>query len=295
MTHILRVVEPASGDVSGLLPQRLYRLAKEGFVIRHDPQPVDWNWPIVSAPAPLRAAALCRALEDPEAHFVLCSRGGYGSSDLLPLLPWEKLARCPPKTLVGFSDITALHSALYAQLGWTGIHGPTPGARSGWNETREPMLALLRGDSVEGKISAQPLSGGIAPVTGWLFGGCLSVLTALLGTPYFPASLEGAILFLEDVGESPGRLMRNWNQLLQSQALRGVQGVVLGALTDIPGSLSASAVKREMAHRLPGIPLYTSPDFGHIPRNLPLWVGATAEISSTTLTWKKPARTGGMR
>ena len=288
MSCLIRLVEPSSREVSGLLSQRLYELEREGFEVRFEPMPVDWRWPIVASTAVLRAETLCLALQDPDVDFVLCARGGYGASDLLPLLPWDTLQQVRPKILVGFSDITALHAALFAKLGWTGIHGSVPATRV-WPQGREAIFALLRGETRAGEISLQPLTHrGPTSAKGWLFGGCLSVLGNLIGTPYFPNSLEGAILFLEDVGESPGRILRVWNQFLQSQVLRGVQAVVVGTLTELPGSLTALDVKQEMADRTPQIPFFSSSDFGHIPKNLPLWLGAETTIQGGRLVWRKP-------
>jgi muramoyltetrapeptide carboxypeptidase len=287
MSCLIRLIEPSSREISGLLSQRIYELEREGFEVRHEPMPVDWQWPITSASVSLRAQTLCNALQDPDVDFVVCARGGYGASDLLPLLPWESLQLARPKTLVGFSDITALHAALFSQLGWAGIHGAMPATRV-WPQGREALLPLLRGDTRCGEIALHPIGLlGKTSTNGWLFGGCLSVLAPLIGTPYFPKSLQGAILFLEDVGESPGRILRIWNQFLQSQVLQGVQAVVVGALTDVSGSLSALEIKQEMARRTPHTLFYSSFDFGHIPKNSPLWVGADAEISGGTLRWEK--------
>lgn len=287
MSCVIRLVEPSSREVSGLMGQRIYELEQAGFTIRHEPMPVEWRWPITSASAALRAKTLTNALLDPDVEFVLCARGGQGASDLLPLLPWEALRHTRPKTLVGFSDITALHTALYTQLGWAGIHGPVPATRA-WPQGRDAIFSLLRGETRTGKIAVESL-GPVErnPLKGWLFGGNLAVLGNLIGTPYFPPSLEGAILFLEDVSESPGRILRIWNQFLQSQVLTGVQAVVVGTFTEMPGSISAFEVKQEMARRMPQTPFYSSSDFGHIPRNLPLWIQANAEIQNSTLVWQK--------
>ncbi len=287
MSCLIRLVEPSSREVSGLLSQRIYELERAGFEVRHEPMPMDWQWPINSASASLRAQTLCTALQDPDVDFVVCARGGQGASDLLPLLPWEALQQARPKTLVGFSDITSLHAALYTKLGWRGIHGPVPATRT-WPQGRDAILALLRGETRAGEISLQPIGPAAkASVQGWLFGGCLAVLAPLIGTPYFPKSLEGAVLFLEDVGESPGRILRMWNQFLQSQVLEGVRGVVVGTFTELAGSLSALEIKQEMARRTPQIPFYSSSDFGHIPRNRPLWIGAEAEILGERLSWER--------
>jgi muramoyltetrapeptide carboxypeptidase len=154
------------------------------------------------------------------------------------------------------------------------------------------LLALIAGRTTGGEITLEPVPKG-APsgkILGTLFGGCYSVLTNLIGTPYLPKSLRGHILFFEDLDEHPARLMRHWNQWLQSGLLEGVQAVVIGNLLKLGQNIpdNAEYVFEEWARRCPA-PLFKSNAFGHLSPNFPLGIGAAAEISSErnwSLKWK---------
>jgi muramoyltetrapeptide carboxypeptidase len=222
-------------------------------------------------------------LNTPDAQVVFAGRGGYGASDLLPLIPWEKLKGLAPRCLVGFSDITALHSAFWTKLGWSGLHGPMVGSPLWGLNSSEDIAALLslieHGQPPRGMLRISPCARAATDsrkaLKGWLFGGCFSVLTNLIGTPYLPASLAGAILLFEDTGENCGRLLRYWNQWLQSGLLQGVEGVVWGRFTQLEGTVSEGETRAELSRRSP-LPCWTSEDFGHCSPNFPFLIGATA-------------------
>jgi len=149
------------------------------------------------------------------------------------------------------------------------------------------LLDLLRSD--------RPWTGSInlAPVSktpelkcqGRLFGGCLSVLSNLVGTPDLPSDLSGHILFFEDTGESAPRLLRYWRQWLDSGLLKGVSAVVFGRFTEMGSMTEADSwAVTELAARTP-CPVFSSRDFGHVTPNLPLAIGAQAEIRHDQLLW----------
>ena len=160
-----------------------------------------------------------------------------------------------------------------------------------WNkdgETRdtEILLALIEGQISGSQIDVEPVlsTGNPTPpknsITGILFGGCFSVLTNLIGTPYLPKSLSGHVLFFEDLDEHPARLMRHWNQWLQAGLLEGVKAVVIGNLLKLGQGIPDNApyVFDEWAKRCPA-PVFKSTAFGHLSPNFPLGVGAVVEIS----------------
>jgi muramoyltetrapeptide carboxypeptidase len=174
-----------------------------------------------------RLAELTAALADKSIRGIFCARGGYGATRLLPQLSFDSLS---PKPLVGFSDITSLHLALHA-AGWVTFHGPVV-----------TQLGRLSSDSIdrlfqllESLEPAPPLEGAqpLVPgrIEGPLLGGNLSVITRLIGTPYFP-SLKGAVLLLEDVGERPYRLDRMWTHLRLAGVFQQVAGIALGDFTN---------------------------------------------------------------
>ena len=177
-----------------------------------------------------RVVALVAALTDPECENLICVRGGFGTSDLLPYIPYEDLA--VHKRVVGYSDISALLSALWTKNRFVGISGPMPWAVT-WRIHTEEMrilLGVMSGDITTGNlpVKLQPrkniphidkASIGVTGIEGTLYGGDISVLTNLIGTPYMPESLDGYILFFEGLYENTYRVIRYLNQWQQSACL----------------------------------------------------------------------------
>jgi muramoyltetrapeptide carboxypeptidase len=242
-----------------------------------------------------RLAALQRALDDPEAQVVWCARGGYGSTRLLSRLDPAGL-RAHPKTIVGFSDTTALCAWAWSS-GLPSLHGPVVSQLGDLHpEDVERVFACLRGE-LPSPLEAEAgtvVHGG--RVEGWLCPANLEVMRSLLGTPFFP-DLEGAILALEEVGERPYRIDRALTQLFEAGALGKVRGVVVGQLLGCRepeggGSQGASAeeVVLERLERL-GIPVVTGFAFGHdAVRNaaLPFGTAACLDASAATLSFSEP-------
>ncbi len=290
----IRIIRPSSREQGDLLAERRDELAAVGFEILYDDLPSDPTWPYASATAADRARALTDALLEPGTAAVVCARGGYGASDLLPLIPWAKLKKAPPKLLCGFSDVSALHWALDAQLGWPSVHGPMP-ATVLWRKKEasdadvEQLLSLLRdvtaGRGLAGEIALEPLNGAPA-ATGELLGGCFTVITNLIGTPYFPRSLAGKILYFEDTDEHPARLVRAFNQWAQAGLLDQAAGVVFGHFRNLGDKIEDCApfVYERLAERT-RIPAYKTKAFGHTAPNFPLVNGAAARVERGSLVW----------
>lgn len=225
-----------------------------------------------------RLAALVTALEDNETGAIVAARGGYGATRLLPRLDVE-LVRRAGKWLVGFSDVTALH-ALWARAGLCSIHGPM--VASLWEASAEAQAQWL--GLLEGQVSA-PMTGlsCIRPgrAAGVLQGGNLTVLSALVGTPYMP-SLEGAVLLLEDVSERPYRLDRMLTSMIQAGALEGVQAVVLGQFTQCDAGADGRSAMQVLEERLGalGVPVLGDAPVGHVAENRAVLLGARVEVDA---------------
>jgi muramoyltetrapeptide carboxypeptidase len=298
----VRLIRPSSRELENNISSRIDSLRSKNLSIRFDDLPSDPNWAYTSSTIVDRAAALRDALLEGDTDFVMAARGGYGASDLLPLMPWAQLTKATPKFLIGFSDISALHSALYSRLGWPSIHGPMP-ITSLWNKNTsldtDELLALMRSIKKDSSgLGALPVSLVSSPETslhdqatlsGPLFGGCFSVLTSLIGTPYFPRSLKNHIIFIEDIDEHPGRLMRALNQWLLGECFVGAKALVVGYLRSMGEKLpdNASFVLNRIASRVAPLPVYHSPLIGHTSPNFPVVIGATASIAplATGLPW----------
>ena len=226
-----------------------------------------------------RLSELDSALADPDIRAVFCARGGYGATRLL-----ARLAAAgppgPPKLLVGFSDITALHLWLQSH-GRISVHGPVltqlgrlpPG-------TRERLFTLLEATSPAPALSGTlTCVGGVAE--GPLLGGNLSVVTRVLGTPFMPA-LDGAILLLEDQGERPYRLDRMWTHLQLAGVFGRVRGIVLGSFTgceERDASYSSAEVLHELALAT-GLPCAAGFPIGHGDVNEPVPLGVRVRLDA---------------
>ena len=283
----IHVLEPSGPPESGVLDRNLTAIRQQGFEVGYTPCPIDAKTRLEIYGVDIRLGALQSAL-DSKSRYLLSARGGYGASELLSRLDWDALAKEVPRVLIGFSDISALQSALYARLNWPSLHAPMPGSPL-WQggEDVTALLNLLRSDRPwTGSISVTAVSKtSELKCEGRLFGGCLSVLSNLVGTPNLPSDLSGHILFFEDTGESAPRLLRYWRQWLDSDLLKGVSAVVFGQFTEMGSMTEADSwVVSELAARTP-CPVFSSRDFGHVMPNVPLAIGAQAEIKGDRLLW----------
>lgn len=227
-----------------------------------------------------RIAGLRAALLDAEVRAIFTARGGYGAMRMLPAFDWAEVAG-RGKTLIGFSDVTALHLPLQKH-GARSVHGPVV-TRLGEEPPHalDRLFSLLETDRVPAPIEGRTVVSGEA--TGPLIGGCLSVLSRLVGTPYLP-EMRGAILLLEDVGERPYRLDRMWTHLQLAGLLEQVSGVVVGDLTscDEPGKYGAWEVVDELLAAL-GKPAIAGLPIGHGPVHLSVPLGARVSIEGGAL------------
>lgn len=241
-----------------------------------------------------RAADVNAMFADREVRAVFAVRGGWGCARILPLLDFGTI-RANPKLLIGFSDITALHLAFAARAGFTTIHGPNAaGSWPGftWDAFRAiafdgatPTLINPVGKDdrlVQRSGRIRTFRGGKA--SGRLLGGNLSVLAALMGTPWLP-DFDGAILFLEDVGEAEYRIDRMLTQLSLAGVLNKVAGVVFGQCVSCTnkessfGGFTLSEVLQQ--HLAPlGIPAFQGALIGHVAAQFSLPVGVRAEIDA---------------
>ena len=241
-----------------------------------------------------RLAAIGRAAAS-GADVALISRGGYGLTRLLPHLPYKALARAISRgtQFVGLSDFTAFQNALLAQTGAVTWAGPALGEDFGAQAPDDIMEACFddmvsgQGEGAGWRLStacAQAVSTrkpGVWAQDAVLWGGNLSVLVSLLGTPYFPA-VRGGVLFLEDIAEHPYRIERMLTQLLHAGVLAQQKAVVLGQFTQFKltphdaGFKLASVV--DWLRRQIKAPVLTDLPFGHVPTKVCLPVGQPVSL-----------------
>ncbi len=231
-----------------------------------------------------RAADLNAMFADQEVDAIFCTRGGYGTPRILDKLDYDLIAS-NPKILVGYSDITALHLALYQKSGLVTFAGPMPAVEMGQGIdafTEEHFWSMLAANSAGKKLicmsGAEPGTDS-GSVRGTLLGGNLSMLCTLVGTEYLPG-LTGAILFLEEVGEQPYRIDRKFAQLRLAGIIDELAAIVIGQLTDCkpsPGfpSLSLAEIIAGYTEDL-DIPVLTGLPHGHeaVKYTIPIGVEA---------------------
>lgn len=241
-----------------------------------------------------RAADVNAMFVDRDVRAVFAVRGGWGCARILPFLDFATI-RANPKLLAGFSDITALHLAFAARAGFTTIHGPN--AASSWPQfSWDSFRAIAFDGATPTLINPQgkedrlvPLGGRIRTFRGGraigrLLGGNLTVLAALMGTPWLP-DFSGAILFLEDVDEAPYRIDRMLTQLSLAGMLGKLAGVVFGQCTNCSarepsyGGFTLSEVLQQHLGPL-GVPAFQGAAIGHIANQFSLPLGVRAEIDA---------------
>lgn len=246
----------------------------------------------------VRLAAIGRAAAS-GADVALITRGGYGLTRLLPDLPYKAIAKSIDKGTqwVGLSDFTAFQLAVLAKTGRHTWAGPAVGEDFGVDgEPNEIMLAcfddLIQGHG-EGTGWRLPLSDRrwlatqptpslqISKATLW--GGNLCVLTALLGTPYFP-QIKGGVLFLEDVNEHPYRIERMLLQLHQAGVLQSQKAICLGAFTQyrkVPQDrgFNMTQVVNRLKNMIKPVVLTGLP-FGHVGTKVLLPVGQSVQLTA---------------
>ncbi len=246
-----------------------------------------------------RAKDLMAAFLDPEVKGIFCLRGGWGAARILDFLDFKAI-EANPKILIGYSDITALHTAIAAKTNMVSFLGPNAG--SSWriyeaDIVRDMLFAAKKveikslvknnGTLVPRINRPRTLSGGVAE--GRLSGGNLTVFSSLVGTEYFP-DLSGTILCLEDIGEKIYRIDRMLTQLSLAGHLKNLKGVALGGFTDCGpdenepyGGFLIDEVFEHHFGNL-GIPVFRGAQFGHIPDNATLPIGAKARMDANAGT-----------
>ena len=284
---VIHVIE-ICGAPEPIIQQNIEGLGAAGFSVVYVPYDSHVGHRLEPQGIAQRAQMLTQSLLSGGIDYVMAARGGYGASDLLPHLDWAELSKVSPRLLIGFSDVTALQAALKARLNWPALHGPMPGSPS-WCEdvaADEIVAMLAAGAPFSGEIVLESPQGQATPeiITGELFGGCLSVLTNLIGTPDLPAPGPQRILFLEDINERPERVLRCWNQWREAGQFDGVRAVVLGRFLGLESEACEAWLVERLRERIE-CPVFVSREFGHGVPNRPIAMGGLAAIQQGKLRW----------
>ncbi len=244
-----------------------------------------------------RLAAIERAAAS-GAQVAMTTRGGYGLTRLLPRLPYAALQQAVERgtAFVGLSDFTAMQLAMLAQTGTPSWAGPALLEDFASQEEPDEIMQACFDDLLSGQGEGTgwrlPLSDlrahpELAGEQGWgveqamLWGGNLSVLVSMLGTPYFP-QVDGGVLFLEDVAEHPYRIERMLTQLLHAGVLGRQKAILLGQfnryqLVPHDKGFKLQSVVDWLRSQL-RIPVLTGLPFGHVPTKVLLPVGLRLDL-----------------
>lgn len=270
----------------------LARLESQGHEVEVDPDALS-SYERFAGDDTTRLAAIHRAAAS-GADIALTTRGGYGLTRILDQIRFKALDKAISSgtEFVGFSDFTALQLALMAKTGTITWAGPALcegfGAKDGPDDIMEDCFNDLLMGQGEGtgwrqhKEQTPGIKTEFQALNARLWGGNLSMVCALLGTPFFP-KVNGGILFLEDVGEHPYRIERMLLQLLHAGVIDKQKAVLLGQFTEF------SLTSHDRGYRLQSViqwlrgktktPLLTNLPFGHVQTKVLLPVGAKADLA----------------
>ena len=278
----ISVISPASFAAVDRFDSGIQRLRQLGFTT-HLGKHTQTRGPLFFAGSPEeRLADLHAAFADPATALVVAARGGYGSNYLLEGVDLALITQ-RPKPFFGYSDMTGLQLHLLDQLGLPAFHGPMVAA----DFYLEDGVHLA---SFQSALAGAPYTLGpdeglrtLRPgsASGTLYGGCLSILVSLLGTPWEP-STEGKLLFLEDLAAKPYQIDRMLWQLRHAGKLEKIRGIIFGEMLECespgaPADLLETTILSALADL--DIPIAIGLRSGHVSRqNVTLIFGVDAEL-----------------
>ena len=298
MSHIY-IFSPSSAVRDKAAFRRgIQRLQKLGHEVEVDPDALRSHTRFAGDDA-TRLAAISRAAAS-GADVALISRGGYGLTRLLPDLPYKALARSVEKgtQFVGLSDFTAFQLALLSKTGACTWAGPALGEDFGTAEVPDDIMEacfddmvcgqgegsgwrLPKGDELALQQRSAAASNELAVRNACLWGGNLTVMCSMVGTPWLP-TVKGGVLFLEDVNEHPYRIERQLTQLLHTGIIDRQKAVVLGAFNRYQVSPHDKGFKLQTVvdwlRSKTRTPVLTGLPFGHVPTKVLLPVGRKIEL-----------------
>jgi muramoyltetrapeptide carboxypeptidase len=259
-------------------------LEKNGFRVKYNPALLNARGYLAGSDEE-RAIEFNKLWSEPEIKALVAARGGYGCMRMLDLIDMT-LIRKNPKILIGFSDLTVLLAAIYKKTRLVTYHGPVVTTLASINKQSQTSFFNI----LQGKVPALIKSPSIkilkkGTAKGILLGGNLTTLAHMIGTPY-EFAWDNAILFMEDIGETPYRLDRFLTHLDRANRLQKIQGLILGSFSDDNRKKNRAmqrAVHKRVAELLQetDIPIWANFPVGHANQNLTLPFGAEVEMDSS--------------
>jgi len=288
---MLAVVSPASAAKAELVQAGIDALHGRGFRTKLLPHALDRGPLYYAGMAEQRAGDLMAAFADPDVDGIVCTRGGWGSAELLPRLD-AAVVRANPKAFVGYSDHTSIHTWLARECGLVSFYGPMVAADFAradgfdvaswqhafggdvwWSLTASDGLRVLRVGVAEGRLA----------------GGCLSIFAEALGTLYAPLAASAdapRVLFLEDIGTKPYQWDRMLLHLRYAGMLEHVGGIVFGDMKQCVAPEDQPLLEQALLHALQDFagPIAIGLRSGHVDApnvTVPLGVRVRLDLSES--------------
>ena len=262
------------------------RLQERGWRVKNFVDPAD-KFQRFAADDATRLAQLYLAVDDAEVDVIMAMRGGYGISRIVEQIDFARLA-ASGKLFVGFSDFTPIHLGLLAKAGKISFAGPMICEDLGTPDCHEFSFRSLKDcllpTSTDDYMLTFPMQGNpVLQVEGTFWGGNLAMVAHLVGSDFMP-TIEGGILFLEDVNEMPNRVERMLLQLHHAGILARQKALLLGQftnyrLTDYENGYDFNAMLEFIRSRI-SIPIITGLPFGHCANKVTLPIGARVTLTS---------------
>jgi muramoyltetrapeptide carboxypeptidase len=282
----LAVVSPASASKSELVRQGIAHLDALGYKVILGAHVLDSGPLYYAGTLADRLDDLHGAFADPAIDGIVCTRGGWGSAELLPHLD-ATLIRANPKVFLGYSDHTSLHCWLHNEANLVTFYGPMVAADFSRDDGAD-LASWQHSLSNDGPWSLGTADGlrilrpGMAQ--GRTTGGCLSIFAEALGTPYAPRIDSDSILFLEDIGTKPYQWDRMLLHLRYSGLLERVTGIVFGDMRQCASFDEEDYLDSAILHALHDFsgPIAIGLRCGHVSAfNVTLPLGIAAKLDLT--------------
>jgi muramoyltetrapeptide carboxypeptidase len=288
---LISIVSPASWIEEKPVLEAVKMLEASGFRVSRGDHVFTRNGPFAGTDDE-RLSDMQQAIDNPEVSAVLCSRGGYGMSRILDQLDFTALKR-RPKWFIGYSDITSLHLWLNNVCGVVSLHAEMPlnYSNPGCSPlSYESMVKALRGEPEP--VSWNAASEGSFTVQGPVTGGNISLIYSMNGTPAQPDT-EGAILFIEEIGEQFYHVDRMLTSMRMTGMLNNLSALLVGGMEKITeGEHVFNQTVEEVVMNVAGAygyPVLFNFPAGHISENRPLYMGRRAILNQKgnvlTLSW----------
>lgn len=279
------LISPASPENALAIKNAILFLQNKGFNVVEGKHLYD-KWGYLAGSDKDRATDVMDMFENNKVDMILCVRGGYGSSRILPYIDFDVIKK-HPKIFAGFSDITVFLNSFYEKCGLTTFHSPMGTSNLEDTQTLKSfMFSLMHGDkpyTIKNPLGYLTKCINSGTAEGNLIGGNLSLMCNSLGTTY-ETNMRDKILFIEEVGEAPYRIDRMLTQLILANKLQQCAGIILGQFKDcdLPHyerSLTLEEVLNDRLYNL-DIPIFSGFCSGHDYPKLTLPIGARVNMNA---------------